>query len=96
MLREGSDGHPSSTALTMIYLQITTFKSGAEGIQTPDLRRAGGRRRLVRRTTHEWELILLPYGWPERENYEAIRPLVLFDGPVAERASRGSSVQPKS
>jgi hypothetical protein len=37
---KGSDEHPSSTALVVIYLQITTFRSGADGIRTHALRRA--------------------------------------------------------
>src|SRR5918994_2888167 len=32
------DGHPSSTALVVIYLQITTFRSGADGVRTHALR----------------------------------------------------------
>jgi hypothetical protein len=39
---KGSDGHPSSTASIVIDLLIRTFRSGAEGIRTPDLRRAKG------------------------------------------------------
>ncbi len=38
------------------------------------------------RPTHEWELLLPLFEWPEQERYEEIRPLVLFDVPVAERA----------
>lgn len=37
--------------------------------------------------THEWELLLPLFEWPEQERYEEIRPLVLFDVPVAERAA---------
>jgi hypothetical protein len=37
---KGSDGHPSRTALNVICREITTLRSGAEGIRTPDLRRA--------------------------------------------------------
>jgi transposase len=36
--------------------------------------------------THEWQLLLPLFGWPEQERYEEIRPLVLFDASVAERA----------
>jgi transposase len=36
--------------------------------------------------THGWQLLLPLFGWPEQERYEEIRPLVLFDVPVAERA----------
>jgi transposase len=39
------------------------------------------------RPTHEWELLLPLFEWPERERYEEIRPLVLFDTSVAERAA---------
>src|SRR5919107_489710 len=42
LLHKGSDGHPSSTASIVIDLLIRTFRSGAEGIRTPDLRRAKG------------------------------------------------------
>ena len=37
--------------------------------------------------TDEWEQIELLCAWPERERYEQIRPLVLFDAPVAARAA---------
>jgi putative transposase len=43
-----------------------------------------GRQRV--QPTHEWELLLPLFEWPEQERYEQIRPLVLFDVPVAERA----------
>ena len=36
--------------------------------------------------THEWGLLLPLFEWPEQERYEQIRPLVLFDVTVAERA----------
>jgi hypothetical protein len=36
--------------------------------------------------THEWQLLLPLFGWPEQERYEEIRPLVLFDVSVAERS----------
>jgi putative transposase len=36
--------------------------------------------------THDWQLLLPLFGWPEQERYEEIRPLVLFDASVAERA----------
>lgn len=39
------------------------------------------------RPTHEWDLLLPLFEWPEQEDYEAIRPLVLFDVPMAERAA---------
>ena len=35
---------------------------------------------------HEWEVLLPLFEWPEQERYEQIRPLVLFDVSVAERA----------
>jgi len=38
------------------------------------------------RPTHEWELLVPLFEWPEQERYEQIRPLVLFDVAVAERA----------
>ncbi len=38
------------------------------------------------RPTHEWEILLPLFEWPEQERYEEIRPLVLFDASVAERA----------
>jgi putative transposase len=37
--------------------------------------------------THEWERLVPLFEWPEQENYEVIRPLVLFGEPVAGRAS---------
>lgn len=37
--------------------------------------------------THEWQLLLPLFEWPEQERYEEIRPLVLFDASVAERAA---------
>jgi putative transposase len=37
--------------------------------------------------THEWERLVALFEWPEQENYEVIRPLVLFGEPVAGRAS---------
>jgi len=47
----------------------------------------GGRRRRNRvEHTDGWEQIELLCGWPERRYYELIRPLVLFGGPLAERA----------
>lgn len=36
--------------------------------------------------THEWELLLPLFEWSEQQRYEEIRPLVLFDASVAERA----------
>ncbi len=36
--------------------------------------------------THDWQLLLPLFGWLEQERYEEIRPLVLFDVSVAERA----------
>lgn len=44
------------------------------------------RRRKGVRPTHDWELLLPLFEWPEQEGYEAIRPLVLFDASVSERA----------
>ena len=35
---------------------------------------------------HEWDLFVPLFEWPEQERYEEIRPLVLFDASVAERA----------
>ena len=37
--------------------------------------------------THEWQLLLPLFGWPEQERYEQIRPLMLFDVSVTERAA---------
>jgi putative transposase len=47
----------------------------------------GAKKREGVRPTHEWELLLPLFDWPEQEHYEAIRPLVLFDASVAERAA---------
>src|SRR5215211_6853360 len=38
------------------------------------------------RPTHEWDLLVPLFEWPEQKRYEEIRPLVLFDVSVAERA----------
>jgi transposase len=45
------------------------------------------RKREGVRPTHEWELLLPLFEWPEQERYEQIRPLVLFDASVVERAA---------
>ena len=37
--------------------------------------------------THEWGLLVPLFEWPEQERYEEIRPLVLFNASVAERAA---------
>ncbi len=37
--------------------------------------------------THDWQLLLPLFRWPEQERYEEIRPLMLFDASVAERAA---------
>jgi putative transposase len=47
----------------------------------------GARKREGVRPTHEWELLLPLFEWPEQKRYEEIRPLVLFDASVAERAA---------
>ena len=36
--------------------------------------------------TQDWQLLLPLFGWPEQERYEQIRPMVLFDVSVVERA----------
>ena len=46
---------------------------------------ASKRRRIE--PTHEWQLLLPLFEWPEQERYEQIRPLVLFDASIAERAA---------
>jgi putative transposase len=46
---------------------------------------ASKRRRIE--PTHEWQLLQPLFEWPEQERYEQIRPLVLFDASVAERAA---------
>jgi transposase len=38
------------------------------------------------RPTHEWDLLVPLFEWPGQKRYEEIRPLVLFDVSVAERA----------
>jgi putative transposase len=45
---------------------------------------ASKRRRIE--PTHDWQLLLPLFGWPEQERYEEIHPLMLFDVSVAERA----------
>ena len=44
-------------------------------------------RRERAQPTHEWQLLLPLFERPEQERYEQIRPLVLFDVAVAERAA---------
>lgn len=39
------------------------------------------------RPTHDWQLLLPLFEWPEQERYEQIRPMVLFDASVVERAT---------
>ena len=46
----------------------------------------GASKRKGVQPTHEWDLLVPLFEWPEQERYEEIRPLVLFDVPVAERA----------
>ncbi|MDQ3316384.1 MAG: helix-turn-helix domain-containing protein [Actinomycetota bacterium] len=46
---------------------------------------ASKRRRIE--PTHDWQLLLPLFEWPEQERYEEIRPLMLFDASVAERAA---------
>lgn len=38
--------------------------------------------------TDEWEALAPLFLWPEQENYEVIRPLVLFGSPASERAEQ--------
>ncbi len=45
------------------------------------------RRQRTTQPTHEWEVLVPLFEWPEQERYEQIRPLVLFDVAVAERAA---------
>ncbi len=47
----------------------------------------GTNRRERAQPTHEWELLLPLFEWPEQERYEEIRPLMLFDGSVVRRAA---------
>jgi hypothetical protein len=47
----------------------------------------GTNRRERAQPTHEWELLLPLFAWPEQERYEQIRPLVLFDVAVADRVA---------
>jgi hypothetical protein len=42
--------------------------------------------------TDDWEQIDLLLGWPEQRDYELIRPIVLFGGSAAERASETSEI----
>ena len=57
--------------------------------------RENGRRRRVE-PTGEWEQIELLCAWPEQRDYELIRPLVLFGGPVAERATETGAVSERA
>lgn len=55
---------------------------------------ASKRRRIE--PTHDWQLLLPLFEWPEQERYEQIRPLMLFDVSVAERAAEmGTSTRPR-
>jgi hypothetical protein len=47
----------------------------------------GTNRRERAQPIHEWELLLPLFAWLEQERYEQIRPLVLFDVAVADRAA---------
>lgn len=47
---------------------------------------ASRRRRRRVEPTDEWEMLVPLFEWPEQEDYEAIRPLMLFGEPVAGRA----------
>ncbi|MCA1837519.1 MAG: helix-turn-helix domain-containing protein, partial [Actinobacteria bacterium] len=46
------------------------------------------RRKRRLEPTHNWELLVPLFEWPEQQNYEAIRPLVLFGESVGERAEQ--------
>ena len=63
-------------------------------------RAAAGRRwegeRGCARTADEWEQIELLCAWPEQRDYELIRPLVLFGGPAAERATETGAVSERT
>lgn len=48
-------------------------------------------RRRKAEHTEEWQWLLPLFEWPEQEEYELIRPLVLFGDSVAERAVETSS-----
>src|SRR3954454_968802 len=48
----------------------------------------GRNRRERAEPTDEWEWLVPLFEWPEQERYEAIRPLVLFDSSVTERAGK--------
>jgi hypothetical protein len=50
------------------------------------MRRCRKRKRVE--PTHDWKRLVPLFEWPEQESYEAIRPLVLFGEPVAERAEQ--------
>ena len=60
--------------------RISTF--GGEGTALPKIRRA----RLAH--TEEWGIIQQRTHWPEQEQYELIRPIVLFGDTPAERAEQ--------
>ena len=53
------------------------------------------RRRRVE-PTDEWEQIELLCAWPEQRDYELTRPLVLFVGPAAERATETGAVSERT
>ena len=55
---------------------------------------ASKRRRIE--PTHDWQLLLPLFEWPEQERYEQIRPLVLFDASVAKRAARSAPLPARS
>jgi transposase len=43
------------------------------------------------RPTHQWDLLVPLFEWPEQKRYEEIRPLVLFDVSVAEEVGLSQS-----
>jgi hypothetical protein len=47
----------------------------------------GASKRRKIEPTHDWQLLLPLFRWPEQERYEEIRPLVLFDVTVVQRAA---------
>jgi len=53
------------------------------------------RRRRRRRVdpTDDWEQLELLCVWEEQREYERIRPLVLFGGPVPERSAEADSAR---
>src|SRR3712207_3197541 len=69
---------PRTRARGILLPPRSTQEEGERGMSTNKRGRV--------RPTHDWHLLVPLFEWPEQKRYEEIRPLVLFDVSVAERA----------